>query len=214
MYSSINQTKWGKLTVLSVSIKKMYGQNRSFSLCVCDCGVEKEIATSSLKSGLTKSCGCIKRQQTVERNTTHGKSRMKEYKHWMYLKQRCNNANNIRHERYGKRGITVCKRWSNSFENFLDDMGLMPTPKHTVERINNNKGYSPDNCVWATLKEQAKNTSKTIRVEYNGKTQLMEDWAKEFDMPVRNLYKRYHKGKRGDALFFKGNYSIKQKTIQ
>ncbi len=210
--SYLPSSKFGKLTVLSVRMVHKNGQYRSYSKCLCDCGVEKEIATSSLKAGLTKSCGCIKREQTIKKNTTHGKSKMKEYKHWMYLKVRCNNENGKAFKRYGGRGLSVCDRWSNSFDNFLSDMGRMPTPKHTVERVDNNKGYSPDNCVWATLKEQSKNTSKTIRVEHNGKTQLMADWAKDFNMPVRNLYKRYHDGKRGDDLFFKGSYPNTRKS--
>lgn len=203
---------FGRLTVLSTDMVVLYGTNRSISKCLCSCGNEKEIATSSLKAGLTQSCGCIKREQTIQNNTTHGKSKMKEYKHWMYLKGRCNNPNTKCFHRYGGRGIKVCKRWVDSFDNFLLDMGLMPTPKHSVERVNNNKGYMPQNCVWATTKQQAENTSKTIKVRYKGEVQLMAYWAKKFGMPVRNLYKRYHNGMRGDKLFFKGIYPNTHKS--
>lgn len=96
----------------------------------------------------------------------------KEYMIWASMKQRCNNKNNSGYSNYGGRGIKVCKRWETSFSNFISDMGKKPTTNHSIERVDNNKGYSPDNCVWATRKQQSRNKRTRVdEVVFNGETQ-------------------------------------------
>lgn len=127
--------------------------------CVCRCGVIKRIDERSLTRGLTKSCGCIKAdllRSYDKKLTTHGKSKTREYHIWANIKERCLNPNNSRYMDYGGRGITVSDSWM-TFNNFIADMGDRPTPKHSIDRKNNDQGYSKENCKWSTKSEQAFN---------------------------------------------------------
>ena len=126
-------------------------------LCLCDCGNRKEIIEYNLKSGHTKSCGCLSRDSTASRFTEHGKCATPEYWAWSNMIQRCTNPKNKRYKQYGARGITVCEPWRSSFTVFLRDIGQKPSPRHTLERINNDGNYEPSNCKWATYKEQSQN---------------------------------------------------------
>lgn len=133
--------------------------------CVCSCGTqsvrlakELTLAARRLKSGEIQdvSCGCHTRINPQSART-HGMTKSKVYKTWRQIKQRCTNPNSPIWKYYGGRGITVAVEWLDSFEQFYADMGDPPTPSHSIERINNDKGYGPDNCRWATMKEQAQN---------------------------------------------------------
>lgn len=113
------------------------------------------------------------------------------YKRWNGMVQRCRDKNHVRYAKYGGKGITVCERWL-SFPNFLADMGEPPAGA-TIERIDNSKGYSPENCVWADYSTQMRNTSRTRLIEFNGKTQCVTDWAKEIGINERSLRERLEK---------------------
>ena len=146
------------LILIKVRIKKNKN-SQYFSLYRCDCGTEKEIMDSSVKRGNTKSCGCLLREngrKTAKLNTTHGMRYTKEYECWKSMKQRCSNPNKDGYKNYGGRGIKVCDRWLNSFENFYADMGPKPVG-HSIDRINNDGNYEPKNCKWSSNSDQAYN---------------------------------------------------------
>lgn len=121
-----------------------------------------------------------------------GKS--KEYTTWMGIKSRCYNKNVRSYKSYGGRGIHVCDRWLNSYENFLLDMGRAPSPKHSIERKNNNGNYDPDNCKWATDEEQRSNTSTLRKITFNGQTKSISQWADVLNIKYKTLDNRLRVG--------------------
>ena len=124
----------------------------------CECGIIKTVDYYSIKNGLTKSCGCERKN-----NLKHSLCNSPEYRSWNGMKIRCTNPSHKQYKDYGGRGITVCYEWLNSFQNFYNDMGKRPNGK-TLDRINNNKGYEPSNCRWASPKEQAQNKRKRDKI--------------------------------------------------
>jgi hypothetical protein len=127
------------------------------------------------------------------RKPTHGMRYTKEYCAWIHMKQRCLNPKHKRYADYGGRGITICERWMN-FENFFSDMGFAPNRKLSLERIRNDEGYKPDNCKWATAKEQVANRRGIIKHEYSGECLTISEWAKVLDVNKTVISKRVKKG--------------------
>lgn len=165
-------------------------------LCRCSCGTERRISGTSLRRGITSSCGCIKK----EKMTRHGKSKSIAYKIWNGMMMRCSNPNNAKHKYYGKRGISVCKEW-HDFVNFYKDMGDRPSPKHQIDRIDNNKGYSKSNCRWVTSKQNNDNRRNSRIIEYLGKSQSIKDWCNELNIDYAKACYRYRAGKTPEEIF-------------
>ena len=145
-----------------------------------------------LRSGKSKSCGCGMKDATRARFTTHGMSNTKLFKVWTSLKQRCENPNLKWFHIYGGKGVTVCARW-RSFVCFLADMGPAPEGA-SIERIDSTKGYSPDNCCWATPLQQSRNTSRNRLLSHDGVTQCVSEWAEQRGIPRKTLTARLNYG--------------------
>lgn len=135
--------------------------------CICDCGNKCVVRANSLlhKTKPIKSCGCLMLEVNKTLMTTHGLSKTPEYNIWCGMKARCYDTNNPKYSNYGNRGIIVCDRWVNSFENFLEDMGVRPTVTCTIERVNVNGNYEPDNCIWLEGNLQARNKTSSVLTE-------------------------------------------------
>jgi len=169
--------KFSRLTV----IKKYKGDSCGIKWhCLCDCGTKVITLGKSLKEGNTKSCGCLKKEKNerqIQAVTTHGFSQTEEYNIWRGMIERCENEDNHKYCDYGGRGIAVCERW-HVFENFLSDMGKRPSLEHSVDRVNNFSGiYSPENCRWATRKEQGRNKRNNLLITINGVEKCLAEWV-------------------------------------
>lgn len=157
--------------------------------CQCDCGDQITVRGSSLRTSNTASCGCLQKEIAGAVNRNHGKRHTTEYSIWSNMMSRCNNPNVTCYERYGGRGIKVDDAW-HSFEQFYKDMGDRPKG-FTLERIDNEGSYSKDNCRWATIAEQNRNTRRTQTVTFNGETKCLKDWAAEYNIAYNTLRKRF-----------------------
>lgn len=145
--------RYGRLEVIR-EVKDHHPTRKAY-LCYCDCGKPIIVLSKRLRSGKTKSCGCLRIETVVAMNKTHGDSNSRTYTSWSSMMTRCFNRNNFKYPDYGGRGVTVCQRWM-SYRAFKEDMGERPDNK-SLDRINNDGNYEPSNCRWATPKEQANN---------------------------------------------------------
>lgn len=165
--------------------------------CRCECGVVRDVLLSHLVAGRTKSCGCYQAEAARARFTTHGMADVPEHAIWQAMKQRCLNPKNKRWSQYGGRGITVCDRWTdeeNGFANFIEDMGRRPDPSLSIHRKDNDGGYCKDNCEWTTKEVQARATTRTRTITYDGRTMCLLDWAREKGISHQVLRYRILKG--------------------
>lgn len=178
-----------------------------------ECGKEHLANASKVKCGQIKSCGCYHKYSVAERSRTHGhtikedgiKSRpcgtaSKEYECWINMRRRCGNTKDPNYHRYGGRGISVCERWQNSFEDFLEDVGMAPTKKHSLGRIDNDKDYCKSNVQWETPIQQCNNKSTNHLIEMNGRRMTVTQWARELDIPTDTMFKRVEAGWSNEKL--------------
>jgi hypothetical protein len=148
-------------------------------LCECRCGNMVRVSGNALKKRNTRSCGCLSREVTGAINRSHGMSRRPVYITWCAMKDRCYNPRNKKYGDYGGRGIYVCDRWRDSFENFLEDMGERPFPRAELDRLDNDGPYSPDNCKWATRRENMAHTRCSPTLTARGQTKTLQQWSAE-----------------------------------
>lgn len=180
------------------------GRNRRL-LCRCDCGTERAGYYSTLTQGGSRSCGCYKQDAAAGRkpaNTTHGMRNAPEWAAWNQLRVRCRDSEN---RDYGGRGITACDQW-NSFEVFLADMGKRPSLRHSIDRIDNEKGYSPENCRWATRTEQARNRRTNQTITHEGRTLTVAEWAERTGIKAGTIYGRLHRGLAPEQILARDDF--------
>ena len=168
---------FGRLTVLYRTERKSSQGFMVYWMCMCKCGELKEVHRCKLTGGGTKSCGCLNTEQRKTNCRTHGMSGRTELTIWRGMLSRCYDKRVEKYPIYGGRGIRVCRRWRNSFLAFYEDMGDRPSPNHSIDRINNDGDYSPENCRWATPKEQSYNRRKTLRFTWEGIARTADEWS-------------------------------------
>lgn len=173
---------FGRLTVLKIAPYVKYTKRVKVR---CACGKEFWTYSTGLYSKETQSCGCYHK----ERVTRHGHSYHPLFIRWQSMIWRCYKPTNRSYKNYGARGITVCDRWRDSFEAFVEDMGIAPVGK-SLERIDNNGPYCKENCKWATDTEQTRNQRTNVRYEMNGELLTIPEWAERFGMPKATVYNR------------------------
>lgn len=198
--------KFGRWTVLSQAASVLYERDGGLGtphehrrwLCLCTCGTEKEVAELALRSGRSISCGCYNRERSAAKHTTHGATaggrQSAEYSTWKAMLARCYNPNNKRYKDYGGRGIGVCDEWKESFSTFLHEVGLRPSPRHSIDRIHNDRGYEPGNCKWSEPHEQMINRRKSYLVEVDQGRIALSDLAKGSGIPANTLRARLELG--------------------
>lgn len=188
--------KFGRLLVLGYSSQK---HRQTKFKCICDCGnIVDGVFGFGLKNGRTLSCGCY----CLEKIQKHKKYGSSEYRCWVSMIQRCYNKNNRKYKIYGERGIKVCESWKNSFINFYKDMGDKPSKRYSLDRIDVNGDYEPNNCRWATIEQQNRNRRNIKMYEFNGEFDCLMNWAEKFGISkdvIRNrvrqnwdMYKIYN----------------------
>lgn len=183
--------KFGELLVLKRISKT--GEPALY-LCKCDCGKTTVVRGCNLKSGATKSCGCLRRKATAGLRYSHGKHNTKIYKCWCNMRDRCSNQNNKEYSAYGGRGIHVCDEWSK-FSTFYNWAMLNGYDEDlTIERIDVNKNYCPENCTWVNRHDQSRNRTDNRKITFNGKTMILKDWGDEIGINEATIRNRLNSG--------------------
>ncbi len=190
---NINGMKFGKLKVLYETSRRNT-TGTIYCMCICDCGNKKEVVKTSLISGNTRSCGCLIKEKLKREKIhyKHGGTHTKLYNIWWKMKGRCCNCNDKAYKNYGGRGITICDEWLNdynSFKNWSESNGYVEGL--SIDRIDNNAGYCPKNCRWATQKEQANNRRSNIKVKYNDKIYTLKELSAILNIKYTTLRIQY-----------------------
>lgn len=200
-FKDLTGKRFGRLTVIKYLQENEREKKRKCWLCRCDCGNVKTYSADKIISGSTHSCGCEMIERIGRLNRKYIYSCKRLYGVYAAMKERCCNSKNEEYHNYGARGIIVCQEWLESFDNFAEWSFAngynknAPRGQCTLDRINNDKGYSPDNCRWITNKENCNNMRKNVLIEYNGNTYTMSQLANELSIPYRYFSSRYARGK-------------------
>jgi hypothetical protein len=189
-YKDLTGQRFGRLTVASLVASPAGTQTPTKWVCLCDCGSSLIVRGYNLKSGNTLSCGCLQKDRVKETQTTHGMTGTRLYVIWQHIIGRCARAKDKAYKWYGARGITICDEWLNSFEAFYEwAMSHGYSDDLTIDRIDVNGNYCPENCRWITLKEQQRNKRDNVRVSFNGQVKTVAEWAKEFNCYSSAVYR-------------------------
>jgi hypothetical protein len=192
-FEDLTGQRFGRLVVIEKAEDHISPSGYKFSqwLCLCDCGGEKTILASSLKRGNTCSCGCLHKEAWHSVIAKHEKCDSRLYRIWKGIKVRCNNKNSRAYKNYGLRGVAICNQWKEDFQAFYDwSMANGYSDELSIDRIDTNGDYSPENCRWVTGRVQANNKRSSHYLTYNGKTMTMAEWARESGVPYRRLKDR------------------------
>jgi len=184
--------RFGKRVVRSYTEprKRPNGKLREYVICDCDCGSVDEVALDNLLQGKSQQCRKCQHSEHSQRITTHGATKTKEWYAWRNMKNRCYRQSDKRYKDYGGRGVRVCSRWVDSFEEFLKDVGPAPSCNHSLERVNTDWDYEPGNVRWATDHEQRRNKRNNVWLQHtNGRIMCLSDWARELNVGQPELSK-------------------------
>ncbi len=192
---------FGRLTVQKLD--HVTSRHASMWRCLCECGKETVSTGSNLKKGGALSCGCLRREISRARTTIHGGTGTHSWNVWRGMLDRCNLATHKSFHNYGGRGISVCERWKK-YEAFLSDMGHPPDQFHTLDRKNVDGGYEPENCMWATYHQQARNRRTNVFYEYMGRKLVIKDLSEACGVPEQTLYNRFRRGLSVDEATYHG----------
>lgn len=184
---------FGRLTTVSLINKSDEKYKGRLWLCACECGNEKVVPETYLVRGVTRSCGCLRSENSKAIHTKHGESKEKIYRVWRSMKQRCYNENTNGYEHYGGKGIYVCEEWldSKAFFDWAYENGYHEGL--SIDRIDPNGPYCPENCRWATSVEQNNHTSRNHMLTFDGKTMSMADWSRETGISYNAIKSRINK---------------------
>ena len=196
--------KFGLLTVVGLADTET---RKTYWVCRCDCGNMKTVRSDSLLCGAIKSCGCLKKKQdkvNLVKNHRHKMSGTRIYLEWQGMKARCYNKSDARYADWGGRGITVCDQWKNSFEAFYEwAMENGYQKELSIDRIDNNGNYCPENCRWATQKEQSRNRRSNVNITIGNSTRTLTEWCEIFHVDYANVNAKYRRNRNAtiDDLF-------------
>lgn len=189
-------TKFGRLTfVEEVGMYEVHGYRRNSARFSCDCGAVVVKAWTHVLRGLVQSCGCYKAEAIRRTKRTHGDYNSTEYKTWAGIKQRCGNPNHVSFARYGAKGVSICDRWKNDYQAFLDDLGRRPEGCNSIDRINPSKGYEPGNVRWSTALEQGRNRSCVIVLHVDGEPVGLAEFCARSGISYDNVQNRRHRSR-------------------
>lgn len=202
-YENLEGKRFGNLKVLN--FEGVNKNQKATWLCKCDCGNTKTIIAGNLKNGKSISCGCVQKDILRNNRKTHGKSNTSLYKLFSGIKRRCLNKNDSNFNNYGGRGIEICEEWLNDYDSFYswaNENGYKEGL--SIERIDNDKGYNPNNCKWIEMSEQSKNRRCNKYIEINGDIKTISEWARLVGIDRNTISRRLKRGISGENLIKRG----------